>query len=118
MNTSPALSVVVPTRLGWPGYEPVFVHQRREVESVGGELLVLDGSGRPAPPAEVIGPAVRWLSFPGESVLSLRAIGYPLASAPIVAVSEDHTRVPIGWAAAILECHTEHPEAAAAGGNS
>ena len=117
MEATPALSVVVPTRTGWPAYEPYFVHQRREVEAVGGELLVLDGSGRPAPPEGEIGPRTRWLSHPGESVLGLRALGYPLARAPIVAVSEDHTRVPEGWAAAILACHAEHPEAAAIGGS-
>jgi len=117
MEETPTLSVVVPTRAGWSLYEPYFVHQRREVEAVGGELLVLDGSGRPAPPDELIGPRTRWLSHPGESVLALRALGYPLARAPIVAVSEDHTRVPEGWAEAILECHAEHPEAAAIGGS-
>lgn len=118
IDSAPALSVVVPTRLGWPGYEPVFSHQRREVESVAGELLVADGSGLPAPPPEALGRNVRWLSHPGESVLGLRAIGYALAKAPVVAVSEDHTRVPVGWAKAVLECHAEHPEAAAIGGSS
>jgi hypothetical protein len=117
MEAAPPLSVVVPTRAGWPTYEPYFVHQRREVESVGGELLVMDGSGRPVPSAQEIGAHVRWLSHPGESVLALRALGYPLARAPIVAISEDHTRVARGWAAAILECHAEHPEAAAIGGS-
>lgn len=112
------MSVVVPTRLGWPGYQSVFAHQRREVEAVGGELIVLDGSGQPAPPPAAIGGRVQWLSYPGESVLGLRALGYPLAKAPVVAVSEDHTRVPVGWAKAILECHREHPEAAAIGGNT
>jgi hypothetical protein len=115
-DDAPPLSVVVPTRAGWARYQPFFNHQRREVEAVGGELLVLDGSGHPAPPTELIGHRTRWLSHPGESVLALRALGYPLARAPIVAVSEDHTRVPDGWAAAILECHAEHPEAAAIGG--
>lgn len=110
------LSVVVPTRVGWPGYEPYFVHQRREVEAVGGELLVVDGSGRPAPHADEIGPNTRWISHPGESVMELRALGYPEARGAIVAVNEDHTRVPIGWASAILACHAEHPEAAAIGG--
>lgn len=117
MDATPTLSVVVPTRAGWPHYEPYFVHHRREVEAVGGELIVVDGSGLSAPPAEVLGPRTRWLSHPGESVLGLRAVGYPQARAPIVAVSEDHTRVPDGWAAAILECHAEHPEAAAIGGH-
>jgi hypothetical protein len=117
MEETPTLSVVVPTRAGWSIYEPYFVHHRREVDAVGGELLVLDGSGLPAPAAEAIGPRTRWLSHPGESVLGLRALGYPLARAPIVAVSEDHTSVPEGWASAILECHAEHPEAAAIGGS-
>ena len=116
MQNAPPLSVVVPTRDGWPAYEPYFVHHRREVEAVGGELLVLDGSAKPAPRAELTGPNVRWLSYPGESVLALRAIGYPLARAPVVAVSEDHTRVTPGWAAALLECHAQNPAAAAIGG--
>lgn len=117
MQTVPPLSVVVPTRAGWPAYGPMFAHHRRETESVAGELLVIDGSGRPAPPAADIGPNTRWISQPGESVLALRAIGYPLARAPIVAASEDHTRVAVGWAAAILECHAENPDAAAIGGS-
>lgn len=116
MQTDPTLSVVVPTRAGWPAYAPMFAHHRREAESVGGELLVIDGSGKPAPPAADIGPNTRWISRPGESVLALRAIGYPLTRAPIVAVSEDHTRVGRGWAAGILECHAENPDAAAIGG--
>ncbi|MGH7634588.1 MAG: hypothetical protein ACRENC_12710, partial [Gemmatimonadaceae bacterium] len=112
----PRLSVVVPTRTGWPRYEPYFVHHRREVESVGAELLVLDGTNLPPPSPDLIGPNVRWISKPGESVMRLRALGYPEARGAIVAVSEDHVRVPVGWAAAILECHAEHPEAAAIGG--
>jgi hypothetical protein len=43
-------------------------------------------------------------------------MGVPLARAPIVAMSEDHTRVREGWAAAILECHAQNPDAAAIGG--
>jgi hypothetical protein len=49
--------------------------------------------------------------------MRLRALGYPQARGAIVAVSEDHTRVPVGWASAILECHAEHPEAVAIGGS-
>jgi hypothetical protein len=113
----PPLSIVVPTRTGWPGYKPYFDHQRREIESVGGELLVLDGTDLPAPAQDLIGPNVRWIKKPGESVMSLRALGYPEARGPIVGVAEDHTRVPVGWAAAILQCHAEHPEAAAIGGS-
>jgi hypothetical protein len=116
IETVPPLSVVVPTRTGWPGYEPYFAHHRREVDSVGGELVVVDGSGRPAPDADVLGPNTRWISHPGESVTALRALGYPEAQGAIVAVSEDHTRVAVGWARAILECHAEQPEAAAIGG--
>jgi len=113
---TPPLSVVVPTRSGWAGYKPYFDHHRREVESVGGELLVLDGTDMPAPAQDMLGANVRWISKPGESVMRLRALGYPEARGAIVAVSEDHTRVPVGWAKAILECHAEHPEAAAIGG--
>src|SRR5436853_3149243 len=111
-KSRPRLSVVVPTRTGWPGYKSYFDHHRREVDSVGGELLIMDGTNKPPPPEELIGPNTRWISHPGESVMRLRALGYPEARGEVVAESEDHTRVPVGWAAAILECHGEHPEAA------
>ena len=117
MPSRPRLSLVVATRTGWPGYKPYFDHHQREIESVDGELLVLDGTDKPPPPADAIGPNTRWISQPGLSVLALRAQGYPEARGEIVAVSEDHTRIPVGWAAAILECHAEHPEAAAIGGS-
>jgi hypothetical protein len=113
----PRLSLVVATRDGWPRYKPYFDHHRREIESVDGELLVLDGTNLPPPPQDAIGPNARWISRPGNSVLALRALGYPEARGEIVAISEDHTRVPVGWAAAILECHAEHPEAVAIGGS-
>ena len=116
-QSRPPLSLVVATRDGWPRYKAYFDHHRREIESVGGELLVLDGTTKPPPPPDAIGPNTRWISEPGNSVLALRALGYPQARGEIVAISEDHTRVPVGWAAAILECHAEHPEAVAIGGS-
>jgi hypothetical protein len=113
----PTLSVVVATRDGWPSYRPMFDAQRRSVEAVGGELIVVDGSGKAPPAPGVLGGSAAWLRDPGGSVLALRARGYRAARAPIVAQSEDHCLVPSDWAAAILRVHAEFPEAAAIGGS-
>jgi hypothetical protein len=115
---SPFLSVVVATREGWPAYRPMFEAHRTALDAVGGELIVVDGSGNPAPRADVLGPLTEWLEHPGESVLALRVHGYRTARGEIIAQSEDHVRVPPDWARAILRAHAEHPDAAAIGGTA
>jgi hypothetical protein len=49
-------------------------------------------------------------------VFQLRRLGYQLSSAPVIAITEDHCRVPLDWAQQMLEAHAAHPEAAAIGG--
>lgn len=94
----------------------MFEAQRRALDVVGGELIVVDGSAEEVPSEDVLGPLTRWLKHPGESVLALRVRGYREARGSIIAQSEDHVRVPPDWASAILRAHAEYPEAAAIGG--
>lgn len=111
----PRLSVIVPTRQGWPVIEPGIRALHDQVREVDGELIVLDASGRPAPD---LADHVRWLAQPrGLSVFQLRQRGYGLANAPVIALTEDHCRVTEGWCRRILDLHAAHPEAVAIGGS-
>ncbi len=85
-------------------------------ESVGAEIVVVDGSNNMPPLPEDIGPAVRWLKSPGDSVFVLYAIGLRAARGDVVALTEDHALPRAGWIAAVLDAHERHPEAAAIGG--
>jgi hypothetical protein len=113
--TDPTLSLIVATTHGWDDYRRIFLTQRAAVEAVGGELIVGDSSGNPPPSAADVGPAVTWISAPGDSVFQLRTRGYPLARAPIVAHTEDHCVLEPDWARTALELHREYPDAAVIG---
>jgi hypothetical protein len=112
----PPLSVVFGTTEGWPFARTVLESIRPDLEAVGGELIVVDGSGLPPPAEAEIGAATRWLSSHEESVFKLYAIGLRAAGGDIVATTEDHCAVRPGWCQAILRAHQEHPAAAAIGG--
>jgi hypothetical protein len=47
----------------------------------------------------------------------MRGVGYRAARAPIVAITEDHCRVPADWARRMLDAHATHPDALAVGGS-
>jgi hypothetical protein len=114
--SSTPLSVVVATIRGWPAAEAVVQSLRDQVGTVGGEIVIVDGSGKPAPSASDTGKFVRWISMPGSSVFQLREAGYRQTRGDIVAVTEDHCRATAGWVDAILRAHAEHPQAIAVGG--
>ena len=115
MAPNPTLSVIIPTRRGWPATEPALASVADQAAAVGGEVLIMDSSGLPAPSG--LAPHVSWVPRPtDESVFKLRAAGYQLARGEIVAVTEDHCRATPDWCRRILERHAEHPEAAAIGG--
>ncbi|HEY7131044.1 MAG TPA: hypothetical protein VH440_02275 [Candidatus Limnocylindrales bacterium] len=102
------------TRRGWPAAEPAIAAILAQLPDVGGELVVADASGRPAPD---LGATVRWLSCPTSmSVFQLRSEAYAAARGELVAQTEDHCRVTPGWARRILELHEQWPNAAAIGG--
>lgn len=113
-DSSTRLSVIVPTRQGWPSIKPMIETLADQVGRVGGELIVLDASGR-EPPS--LGSHVQWLPQPTDmSVFQLRRVGYGIATAEIVAVTEDHCRVEPGWCDRIIALHAAHPDAVAIGG--
>lgn len=116
-SAQPPISVVVATIQGWPDIRTEILTSAESVRQAGGELIVTDGSGRPAPSPEDVGEGVRWLSFAGESTFQLRARGYGLAQGALVAITEDHVRVPLDWAERHVAAHREHPEAQAIGGS-
>lgn len=116
MAERPVLSVVVGTGEGWPYIRKLVEALRAEAEPLGAEILIVDGSGRPAPTADEVGPSVTWLTRSAPSVFALYAIGLRAARGAIVATTEDHAIPRPGWCSAILRGHAAHPEAAAIGG--
>lgn len=110
------LSVILATIRGWPEARLPIDATREQVARVGGEIVVIDGSGRPAPGLDQVGPDVRWISRPGESVFQMRSVGYGLCRGEIVAVTEDHCAPAEDWVERILAAHAAHPEAIAVGG--
>ena len=106
------VTVVVPTRVGWPLMRLSMDALLPQVEAVGAQLIVADASGvgRPdwAAAAHVI-----WLEMPGADGPDLRQAAYAAADAPIVAITEDHAAPASDWLATIVAEHADHPEAAA-----
>jgi hypothetical protein len=114
---TPTMTVTASTVQGWPDIEPYVRSFEAAAAAVGGEVIVTDGSGLPAPPAAMLGPDTTWISEPGRSVFQLRASAYRAARAPIIGVTEDHCLLPADWAQRNLDAHAAHPEAAAIGGS-
>jgi hypothetical protein len=111
------ITVTAATVQGWPDIEPNVRSFEAAAAAVGGDVIVTDGSGLPAPPPGTLGPRTTWISEPGKSVFQLRVSAYRVATAPIIGVTEDHCFLPTDWAGRNLEAHGAHPEAAAIGGS-
>jgi hypothetical protein len=77
-----------------------------------GELIVVDASGLPVPEL-ASADNVAWISVPRKPSYELRHIGYEVATAPIVAVTEDHCVPSASWAFDILAEHDRAPDVAA-----
>jgi hypothetical protein len=107
---------VIGTSEGWPHVRPLLEALRSDADRLGLEIIFADGSSAAEPPADEIGPQVRWVKQAGQSVFALFAAGLRAARGEIVATTEDHAIPRAGWCAAILRAHAEHPEAAAIGG--
>ena len=101
---------------GWPAAHLPIDALKEQVARVDGEVIVMDGSGLPAPDGIAIGPDVTWISRPGWSVFQLRAEGYDHCRGDVVAVTEDHCAPAADWCDRILTAHASHPEAIAIGG--
>ena len=103
-----ALSVVVPSVNGWSDLRECLAAlepERRE----GLEVLVPERCGPPVREAVTREFAwVRLLPVPPEATIpEMRARAFAAATAPTVAVLEDHEQVPAGWAAAILSARRD-----------
>ena len=107
----PSLSVVFPVRKGRSLLE-VLRPVVDQVESVGGEIVVVDGSGEQV---RTTFP-VRWIAVCDTNLLRLRSIAVRAARGAVVAIGEDHAVPRPGWCEAILRAHSEHPSAAAVAG--
>jgi GT2 family glycosyltransferase len=113
----PPISVAIATGEGWPYVRDLLAAITADVEAVGGEIVVADGSeDKPPPEPGDISRVVRWIEAPGESVFVLFAIAMKGAQGDVVALTEDHAIPRPGWVEAILRAHREHPAAAAIGG--
>lgn len=101
---APLLSVVIPSVNGWPDLERCLTaldQQRQQVEL---EVLIPERCGEAVQehaarrfPWATLLPVPKNMSIP-----DMRALAFDHASAPSVAVIEDHVIVPEGWAAALL----------------
>ncbi len=116
---SPAipLSIVIATTKAWPEIEPCLESLYKVAQAVRAEVFVGDGHGEGLPfdvPQRY--PNVKWIKQPGASVFALRGLAMLQASGDIVAVTEDHCTVNVGWCEGILRAHREHPDTAAVGG--
>ena len=109
---APSVSVVVATVRGWPDVRPALGPIGEQAVEHAAEVVVLDGSGKPAPSRADGFEGLRWVSRPGESVFQLRPFGYEEARGDLVLVTEDHCTPEPGWLAGHLRAHREHPEAA------
>ena len=117
MTDSPSISITISTVQGWPGIRRSIELAEVAARAVGGEVVVTDGSGRPVPERAELDAQTTWLAEADRSVFQLRETAYRLARAPIIAITEDHCRVPPDWAGKMLAAHAAHPEAAAIGGS-
>jgi hypothetical protein len=116
MTPSPPISITVATIVGLPDIRDELVTWEAAAAACGGEVVVADGSGRPVPDG-ALGPMTRWIWRPGQSVFQLRAEAYGSALAPIVAITEDHCRVPADWCRRWLDAFERHASAVAIGGS-
>lgn len=106
-SIGPELSVVVPSVNGLGDLAECLEALMVEAGTVPLEILVVDRVGE-ALRREVAArfPSVLILAAPVDTTIpDLRALAFEAATAPVVAVIEDHVIVPSGWARAHLEAH-------------
>lgn len=97
---------------GWPRMGIAIRSALPQVRSVGGQLIVADGSGLPVPPDIIATDDVVYLSMPGASVFELRQAAYARADGAVIAVTEDHCRPDPGWLERVIQAHADDPDAA------
>jgi hypothetical protein len=104
-SNRPELSVVVPSVNGFSDLKDCLSALDRERERVALEVLVVERCGEPVR-AQVRQhfPAVRVMPVDTSTTIpQMRALAFQEATAPAVAVIEDHVLVPAGWARQMLD---------------
>src|SRR5579871_7076021 len=104
------LSVIVPSVNGWDDLSRCLAALSAEAEPARIELIVVDRLGddvrrqiRGAFPAATVVEVDRTTPIP-----AMRFAGIDRASAPLVAIIEDHVLVPRGWAGAMVAAARRH----------
>ncbi len=113
----PTMSITVGTIQGWPEIRRSVASFEAAAARVGGEVVLMDASPFAPPDPGLLAPTTSWHRHPGLSVFQLREIGYRLARAPIVGVTEDHVVVPPDWCERYLAAFAASPDAMAIGGS-
>ena len=106
------ISVVIPTRVGWPAMRISVDAVLPQIREHGGQLIIADASGRPAP-EWADQPWITWLHRPGAVSVDLRQAAYHQATAPLIAITEDHCAPAANWVGQVITEHKRLPEAAA-----
>ncbi|MEO6444096.1 MAG: glycosyltransferase [Gemmatimonadaceae bacterium] len=103
------LSVVVPSVNGFGDLAGTLEALERQRDDVSLEVLVVDRLGEALRrEVQAAFPLVRVLDVaPGTTIPEMRAIAFRAATAPSVAVIEDHVLVPPGWARALLTAQSD-----------
>lgn len=105
MTAAPLLSVVVPSVNGWADLEYTLAALESERASVPLEVLIPERCGQPVRDALArrFGHARVIPVAPNTSIPRMRAIALAHATAPTVAVIEDHVAVTPGWASKFVQ---------------
>ena len=104
MSAVPVLSVVVPSVTGWETLQHTLNALEANARDVPLEILVPERAGdRVRVEIALHHPAVRVLCVPSDaSIPRMRSLAFAAATAPTVAVIEDHVLVPADWARRII----------------
>lgn len=101
----PELSVVVPSVNGWRDLEGCLANLARERASVQLDVLIPERCG--AAVRQAASERYPWATLlpvgPGTTIPQMRAQAFRVATAPTIAVIEDHVLVPAGWARSLVE---------------
>lgn len=103
-------SVVLGTRSDWDEIRPLVADLLRQVASIGGEVVVADGLGRPAPSDVPCQGRLVWIPSTGLGAFDLRTAAIHAARGDIVVLTEDHCIPDPDWAARLVALHARHAD--------
>jgi hypothetical protein len=111
--TKPVLSAVISTVEPPNAVIRGIEYLINQVAAIHGELIIVTGASETS---SFTLPHVRVYSMPGASVFACRAMGLRIASADIVALTEDHCIPAADWCARIVQDFAKWPDLVLLGG--